>query len=285
MKSNGNHPNGLNKSISYFMNTKNWWGPLTFIFIISVLGVGMIGFQTYNEAPPLSSFKTKSGQLIIDKAEITKGQLVFHKYNLMEYGSFFGDGAQRGPDFTAEALHQVTKSMNDYNAAKFKQDKGTNATEFDIKIIEEFTKNELKQNTYQKQEDVIYISDAMAYAFGQLKNYYTDLFFKTKDIRAFLPANYISERADVSALSAFFFWGAWVFVTERPGSNFSYTHNWPFDPSAGNTPTSPVILWSVLGLLGFVLTCGIVYILLDNTISFQTNSLNPPPKICSHPKE
>ncbi len=258
MKSNDNPPNGLTKSISYFMNTKNWWGPLTFIFIISVLGVGMIGFQTYNEAPPLSSFKTKSGQLMIDKAEITKGQLVFHKYNLMEYGSFFGDGAQRGPDFTAEALHQITKSLNDYNAAKFKQDNGTKATEFDIKIIEEFTKKELKQNTYQKQEEVIYISDAMAYAFGQLKNYYADLFFETNDQRSFLPANYISDRADVSALSAFFFWGAWVCVTERPGSTFSYTHNWPFDPAAGNTPTSPVILWSVLGLLGFVLTCGIV---------------------------
>ncbi|MBK6814334.1 MAG: cbb3-type cytochrome c oxidase subunit I [Saprospiraceae bacterium] len=47
-------------------------------------------------------------------------------------------------------------------------------------------------------------------------------------------------------------------MTERPGNTFSYTHNWPFDPTAGNTPTSPVILWSVLGLLGFVLACGIV---------------------------
>ena len=46
-----------------------------------------------------------------------------------------------------------------------------------ITKVKKNTKNELKQNTYQKPEDVIYVSDAMAYAFGQLKSYYTDLFF------------------------------------------------------------------------------------------------------------
>ena len=36
--SNGNGTNGsAPKSISYFMNTKNWWGPLTFIAIIAPL--------------------------------------------------------------------------------------------------------------------------------------------------------------------------------------------------------------------------------------------------------
>ena len=57
METKNHQHDGQSKSISYFMNTKNWWGPLLFIFIISVLGVGMIGYQTYNEAPPLSNFK------------------------------------------------------------------------------------------------------------------------------------------------------------------------------------------------------------------------------------
>ena len=94
---------------------------------------------------------------------------------------------------------------------------------------------------------------------------------------SFPPKNYITSRAEIQDLSAFFFWGAWVCAVERPGSNFSYTHNWPFDPAAGNTPTSPVILWSVLGLLAFVLACGIVlfYIGQYNQLSnkfFKTGS-------------
>ncbi len=44
----GAHENGngtVRKGLDYFMNTRNWWGPLTFILIISLAGVGMIGFQ------------------------------------------------------------------------------------------------------------------------------------------------------------------------------------------------------------------------------------------------
>ena len=105
MKKENLPQNNTKKSLNYFLQTKNWWFPLLFILIISVAGVGMIGFQTYNDAPPMTGFKASSGDNLITQTTIEKGQIVFHKYALMEYGSFFGDGAQRGPDFTAEALH------------------------------------------------------------------------------------------------------------------------------------------------------------------------------------
>ncbi|MBK6997963.1 MAG: hypothetical protein IPH31_24915 [Lewinellaceae bacterium] len=114
---------GATKNISYLMNTKNWWQPLLFILIISVAGVGLIGYQTYVDAPPMTGFKSPSGETLIDKTTIERGQIVFHKYALMEYGSFFGDGAQRGPDFTAEALHQITVYMNEYYVEAFKKSK------------------------------------------------------------------------------------------------------------------------------------------------------------------
>lgn len=74
-------------------------------------------------------------------------------------------------------------------------------------------------------------------------------------------------------------------MTERPGNTFSYTHNWPFDPTAGNTPTSPVILWSVLGLLGFVLACGIVLYYIGQYNQLPNKFLNLLPKICLLLKE
>ena len=42
------------------------------------------------------------------------------------------------------------------------------------------------------------------------------------------------------ALTAFFWWTAWATVTERPGSNITYTNNWPSEPLVGNTPP-PII--------------------------------------------
>ena len=38
------------------------------------------------------------------KEDVLDGQAVFQKYALMGYGSMFGDGANRGPDYTAEGI-------------------------------------------------------------------------------------------------------------------------------------------------------------------------------------
>ena len=176
----------------------------------------------------------------------------------MEYGSMFGDGAQRGPDFTAEALHKAVEFMNMYQVEQFQEEHGRQPTEFETQIIAENVKKELKKNGYDKEQDIVLLSDAQAFAFEGVKSYYLDQFLTPHPDRSFPPPNYINSSQEISDLSAFFFWGAWVCVVERPGSNFSYTHNWPYDAEAGNTPTSPVILWSVLGLLAFVLACGIV---------------------------
>jgi len=245
-------------SINYFMLTKNWWGPLLFILVISLAGVGMIGYQTYNDAPPMTGFQTPDGETLIDQTTIVDGQTVFHKYALMEYGSFFGDGAQRGPDFTAEALHQTVLYMNEFEVAKFEKENGRSATEMETKIIAEEVKSAIKENNYDEAKNIVVLSDAQAYAVKGLRKYYADFFIHNNTGEAFPPTGYISDEKETSNLSDFFFWGAWVCAVERPGSAFSYTHNWPYDPSAGNEPTSPVILWSVLGLLGFVLACGIV---------------------------
>ena len=258
MKAENHSSENGTKSISYFMNTKNWWQPLTFILVISVAGVGMIGYQTYNDAPPMTGFKSPSGEVLMDQTTIERGQEVFHKYALMEYGSFFGDGAQRGPDFTAEALHYVTIYMNEYQQAAFQRDNGRAPNDMEQKIIGENIKAELKANRYDEAGNIVTLTGAQAYALGKLKTYYTDIFIDKNAEGSFPPEDYITDRQEVEDLASFYFWGAWVCAAERPGSNFSYTHNWPYDPAAGNTPTSPVVLWSVLGMLAFVLMCGIV---------------------------
>lgn len=254
-----NHDHGKSKKhIDYFMNTKNWWGPLTFILIISLLGVGMIGYQTYIDAPPMAGFANKDGKVLADQKMLVKGQEVFHKYALMQYGSFFGDGAQRGPDFTAEALHLQSKYMTEYYRDQFERENAKTVQPYEMTQFKERVKKELKENKYDKAKDLIVLNDAQVYALENIKKYYTENFKAPANKKGAPPANYLTNEEEIANLAAFFYWGAWVCVTERPGTKYSYTHNWPYDPSAGNTPTSPVILWSVLGLLAFVLMCGIV---------------------------
>jgi len=95
--------------IIFLMNPKKWWLPLLIIFTVSIAGVMTIGIHTYTETPPIPAFISIEKKVVYSKEDILNGQAVFQKYALMEYGSMFGDGAERGPDFTAGALHQTIK--------------------------------------------------------------------------------------------------------------------------------------------------------------------------------
>jgi len=93
--------------------------------MISIAGVTMIGIHTYTEAQPIPSYVSQKGEVVFSKDDVLKGQAVFQKYALMEYGTMFGDGALRGPDYTAEALHHISQYMNAYYLSKLKNDSNT----------------------------------------------------------------------------------------------------------------------------------------------------------------
>lgn len=244
-----------NNFISYLLNPKNWWLPLLVIFIISIAGVTMIGVHTYTEAPPIPSYVSSKNETVFSKEDVLDGQAVFQKYALMEYGSMFGDGANRGPDYTAEALHYVSKYMNDYYQSKLKAEGNSDLLK---KGITEQVKLEIKNNHYSKEKNSVTLSDAQVFAVAELVKYYNQKFTNPSSPGAFKPSGYITDANEIKSLTAFFFWGSWVCGVERPGEHYSYTHNWPYDPSAGNTPSAAIILWSIIGSLGLIFGLGIV---------------------------
>lgn len=239
----------------YLLNPKNWWLPLLVIFVISMSGVLMIGIHTYTEAPPIPSFVSDKNQIVFSKDDVLNGQAVFQKYALMEYGTMFGDGALRGPDFTAEALHQIARYMNEYYRTNLKADHNIALLE---KGISEQVKAEIKANRFQADRNSVILTDGQTFAVNELVKYYNKKFTDPSAAGAFKPAGYITDEAEIKSLTAFFFWGSWVCGVERPGEHYSYTHNWPYDPAAGNTPGSAIILWSIIGLLALIFGLGVV---------------------------
>jgi nitric oxide reductase subunit B len=235
--------------IHFIMNPRKWWMPLTFILIVSFAGVGLIGFETYHEAPPIPDFVSDSGEKVVSRENILEGQAVFQQYALMDFGSMFGDGANRGPDFTAQALHEVTLYLNEYYGNE------PELSKLEFLAIKQLVKNELKQNRFQRNSNTVKLTGAQAYAFERLVEYYKN-YFSGSGQRSLHP-EYL-EHNEIEKLTAFFYWGAWVCSTERPGKSYSYTHNWPYDIEAGNIPETPVIFWTIIGSLGLVLGLGVV---------------------------
>lgn len=241
--------------VSYLLNPKNWWVPLLVIFTISIAGVIMIAVHTYTEAPPIPDYKSSKNETVFSKENVLEGQAVFQKYALMEYGSMFGDGANRGPDFTAEALHMVSEYMNHFYLSNLENQPNASLLK---QGVQEQVKKELKANHYQTADNSVALTDAQVFAINELIKYYTEKFTDPSSPGAFKPAGYISDRGELKSLTAFFFWGAWVCAVERPGEKYSYTHNWPYDPDAGNSPSSAVIIWSIIGSLALVFGLGLV---------------------------
>ena len=64
-----------------------------------------------------------------------------------------------------------------------------------------------------------------------------------------MPENYIKDPAELKALTAYFSWAAWAASTNRPGRDYTYTNNFPYEPLAGNKPSTQAYVWSAVSLV------------------------------------
>ena len=236
------------------MNRRNWWLPLT---VVAVLGLGSmlyVGARTYRDAPPMPDFVAQDGTVVVPAQAIVRGQAVFQRYALMDHGSFFGDGAARGPDYTADALHTLAVAMHAHYVVVYAPALPRDVAEDAARA---HMQEDLKANRFDPATGRVTLTEAEQFGHVALLAHYAAM-FRGEGREGFRPAGYISDPRDVEDLTAFFFWGAWVCAAARPGEAYSYTHNWPYDEFAGNRPSGPILYWSVAAVLALVAVLGIV---------------------------
>jgi nitric oxide reductase subunit B len=236
----------------------NWWIQFTIVAAVSLAGLMALGTWTYTSAPPRVPFVSSTTEKeVISLDQILRGQELFHIRGLMSWGSFWGDGAERGPDFTADALHRTVVSMRSFYEQELEKERPL--TQADRDAITVRVQREIKENRYDEASGVIRINDAQVRAYEDLQTHYTRMFTDPTYPAKFKLDRFITDSDDLRSLAAYFFWGGWVSGATRPGETFSYTHNWPYDPDAGNHPTTPTVVWSFLSIL--VLFAGAMLVL------------------------
>lgn len=252
---------------------KHWWKIFVIIFAVSVSVVGYIGYKTYEYAPPMCDFVDEDGETVFSAEDIVAGQKLFFRYGLMEYGSFLGDGGMRGPDFTGEALNRTAIWMSAYYDEKWTTQLPDSTPDTRAAIVETLVQKELKNNRYDADyyngskegkyaPGAVVLTAGQAHAHGLLVQYYSEMFGEGGDLvggENFEPANYITDPEEIRNLTAFFYWGGWLCGAQRPGYEYSYTHNWPYDPVAGNIPHGGLVLWSVIGTIAVILSIGVIF--------------------------
>jgi nitric oxide reductase subunit B len=243
----------------WLVNKKNWLTHFLIVAGISIAGLIYLGGATYTGAPPLVDFvSSSSGETVLSLKQITRGKELFHIRGLMSWGSFWGDGGERGPDFTADALHRTVLGMRSFYLDDLKERAGS-LSEYDADAVAARVIREIHNNSYDEEAGVIYLNDAQISAFRELNAHYTRMFTDPLYEERYEPVNLISDPEDLTSLSSFFFWGGWVSAANRPGETYSYTHNWPGDKDAGNAPTAATFFWSVFSV--FALFVGVMVVL------------------------
>src|SRR5690349_25130027 len=113
---------------------------LTMLFGFTVMLVG--GAYIYKTRAPIPArVADGSGGILFTAADIEKGQELFRKRNLMNYGSVLGHGAYLGPDYTAEALHWMTEAMRTHKTPDYRALSVPQQAAVDTEIGQELREN------------------------------------------------------------------------------------------------------------------------------------------------
>jgi len=227
-----------------------WWRNATILILIAGFSVlSYITVLTYSNAPPIPARVTDAaGAQVLDRQTILSGQEVFLKYGLMEHGTLWGHGAYLGPDYSAEYLHRLAEICNDeHSKARF----GRHFAELpdqDAEVASGLTRRALRLNRYDAASDTLVFTPCEVVSLDTQQQEW-ESYFRGLTPAPGLPSTFIRTPGEVRALTAYFAWAAWATVAERPGKDYSYTNNWPYEPLVGNRPSSSTYLWSALSLL------------------------------------
>ena len=227
-----------------------WWRQAA--ILVMVVGFSILSFmtvQTYKNAPPIpETVKDASGGTVMTGGDILKGQEVFLKYALMEHGTLWGHGAYLGPDYSAEYLHRLSEISRDTLAKeRFGRPFGQLAPS-DQGAVSADVKRTLKENRYDASTKTLTMSPGEVASYQIQQGEWADYFTK-KGAAPGLPENYIKDPAELKALTAYFSWAAWAASTKRPGRDYTYTNNFPYEPLAGNKPSTQAYVWSAVSLV------------------------------------
>jgi nitric oxide reductase subunit B len=237
------------------MNYKRYWLALAVVILGSFAVLGTVGRKMISQAPPIPNVYSSEGQLLFTGSTVTDGQGVWQSIGGQEIGTVWGHGAYVAPDWSADWLHRESNVLLDtwaqrQGAANF----AALNTEAQAALKARLVK-EIRTNTYNAANNRVILSADRVAAYRQLASYYADVFASGRKEYA-IPRGALTNPAKQQQLAAFFWWSAWATSTDRPGSNVSYTNNWPHEPLVGNEPTSGAVLWSIMSVVCLIAGIG-----------------------------
>lgn len=242
-----------------FMSRK---GLYTGFWIIALIMVSMLIYYTANlqkEVPPIpTEVKSESGELLYTYDDVVSGKGYFQQFDLMDWGTMLGMGAYMGPDFSTDFMHYRAEFLYDYYGNELYSKPSAQLTEIERGAVKERVKQDFKKQTTLLEKGVVY-TNASASAYKANVAYLTKLLVEGDASRAF-KGGVIRENEAVK-IAAFVDWSQLVASSYRPGTERTWSNNWPPEPLIDQDLTfnaHKISLWEFLIL--WTLTIVVVFL-------------------------
>ncbi|GAB4256259.1 MAG: nitric-oxide reductase large subunit [Deferrisomatales bacterium] len=231
-----------------------WAAILSFVFAMAVLVGG--GFVAREEVSPYpGKVVEEGGRVLFEKADILAGQDVYQRYGLMDHGSVWGHGSQRGPEFSALTLHLISESVRDQLAREEYGRPYRDLSEAQRATVDVQAKREIRTNRYDAASDTLTLTPRQVRALEVVTKHWEDVLREGQQRYGLLPDT-VRSAEQRKQIARFFFWTAWVASTPRPGEDYTYTNNWPPDPSVGNVASTKTYFWSIGAVFSLFVVLG-----------------------------
>ena len=247
------------------MTPKKLWYALATVILLSFGVLGFFGVEIFRTMPPFpKQVVTTEGEVLFEGQDIKDGQNVWQSIGGQTVGSIWGHGAYIAPVWNGDYLHRESVIM----LRKLAQQDGLDYStlpEEEQANYQVLLRQELRKNTYDPTTGIITYSPLRAEAAREVGEHYAKLFLgddapeyvKLRSDYA-LRGKSLEDPAKMAKMNAFFAWTSWVCVASRPGSDVSYTNNWPHDPVIGNVAPTSLNLWSGFSVLMLLTAVGIL---------------------------
>lgn len=223
-----------------------------FVFNLVVMGGG--AWYSYQNTPPIPDRGVgPDGSTIVSNEQIQTGKAVFQSDGLMNQGTILGNGAYFGVDYTADTLDLKRQYMAAYYARERFDAEYDALSASQQAVVDQRVKTDLQDTT---DRSTIRHSAAEAYAHRQVRETYVERYHEGEAERG-VPQGMIATDDQARRFADFALWTAWIASTDRPGTETSYTNNWPYAPGSGNVPTGGTMIWSVISMVLLVGAAGI----------------------------
>ncbi len=258
------------------MTQKKLWIALISVIVLSFSVLLYYGNQIYQKAPPVPQQVTdETGKVLFNGNDIRDGQNIWQSIGGQEVGTVWGHGAYIAPDWTADYLHREAQ----YLLNKWSQEDAgipfDQLSDQEKAAMKSRLQQYLRTNTYNETNGTLVIGSERYEAFEQIRGHYRSLFMDDPALDK-LRADYAIARNSIKTeerldkMAQFFFWASWACVTNRPGEEITYTHNWPPDEQIGNVPTSDLILWTGFSIIMLLIGIGILIFVQARTQQEET---------------